>query len=84
VLSGKETFRLGVTDMFLGWQIVVCISTAVAGFVSLTALKTVSIAWVVWTLVAVLPVYPPWVGVFQLANIAITYGVVGSMNRKSQ
>ena len=44
MLSGKETFRLGVTDMFLGWQIVICISTAVAGFVSLTTLRIVPIA----------------------------------------
>ena len=66
--------------MFLGWQIAVCVSIAVAGLVSLTALRVVAIGWVVWTLTAVLPVYAPWVGVFQLVNIATTYGVINSKN----
>jgi hypothetical protein len=66
--------------MFLGWQISVCVSIAVAGLVSLTALRVVTIGWVVWTLTAVLPVYAPWVGVFQLVNIATTYGVINSKN----
>ena len=66
--------------MFLGWQIAVCVSIAVAGFVSLTALRVVAIGWVVWTLIAVLPIYASWVGIFQLANIATTYGVINSKN----
>jgi hypothetical protein len=64
--------------MFLGWQIAVCVSIAVAGLVSLTALRVVVIGWVLWTLTAVLPVFAPWVGVFQLANIATTYVVISS------
>ena len=66
--------------MFLGWQIAVCVSIAVAGFVSLTALRVVAIGWVVWTLIAVLPIYASWVGIFQLANIATTYGVINFKN----
>ena len=64
--------------MFLGWQIAVCVSIALAGMVSLNSLRVVTIGWVVWTLVAVLPVYAPWVGIFQLANIALTFGVIKS------
>jgi hypothetical protein len=66
--------------MFLGWQIAVCVSIVVAGLVSLTALRVVAIGWVVWTLIAVLPIYASWVGIFQLANIATTYGVISSRN----
>ena len=64
--------------MFLGWQIAVCVSIAVAGLVSLTALRVVAIGWAVWTLIAVLPIYASWVGIFQLANIATTYVVISS------
>lgn len=70
--------------MFLGWQIAVCISITVSGFVSLSALRVVSIAWLLWTLVVVLPTYAPWVGVFQLANIGITFFVVNSMQKESK
>ena len=70
--------------MFLGWQIAVCISITVSGLVSLSALRVVSIAWLLWTLVVVLPTYAPWVGVFQLANIGITFSVVNSMQKESK
>ena len=68
--------------MFLGWQIAVCVSIVVAGLVSLTALRVVAIGWVVWTLIAVLPIYASWVGIFQLANIATTYGVISFRNNR--
>ena len=64
--------------MFLGWQIAVFVSIALAGAVSLNSLRAVAIGWVIWTLIAVLPVYASWVGIFQLANIALTYGVVST------
>jgi hypothetical protein len=70
--------------MFLGWQIAVCISITVSGFVSLSALRVVSIAWLLWTLIFVLPTYAPWVGVFQLVNIGITFSVVNSMQKESK
>lgn len=66
--------------MFLGWQIFVCISLIGAGVVSKRALKTVSICWVAWTLFAVLPVYAPWVGVFQLVNIGVSFSVMNAKN----
>ena len=64
--------------MFLAWQVVICVSTICAGLVSKKALKVVAVAWVAWTLFGVLPIYALWVGVFQLINIGITYGVMSS------
>ena len=66
--------------MFLTWQIFVCASIVGAGMVSKNALRVVAFCWLAWTLVAVLPVYAPWVGVFQLANLAISYTVMSSQH----
>ena len=66
--------------MFLGWQTFVCISLIGAGVVSKKALETVSICRVAWTLFAVLPVYAPWVGIFQFVNIGDTFSVMNSKN----
>jgi hypothetical protein len=64
--------------MFLGWQIFVCVSIVAAGAVSKGAMKVVALCWVGWTVLAVLPVYAFWVGLFQLANVGITYFVMDS------
>lgn len=64
--------------MFLGWQIFVCVSIVAAGSVSKTAMKVVALCWVGWTVFAVLPVYAYWVGLFQLANVGITYSVMNA------
>jgi hypothetical protein len=64
--------------MFLGWQIVVCVSIVAAGSVSKGAMKVVALCWVGWTVLAVLPIYAFWVGLFQLANVVITYSVMNS------
>ena len=77
-MNGNEIFQPVVTDMFLAWQIFACGSIVAAGAVSKGALKVVAIAWAGWTVVAVLPIYPAWVGLFQLANIGISYGVMNS------
>jgi len=66
--------------MFMGWQIFVCVSLVGAGFVSKRALQIVSVCWVAWTLFAVLPVYAPWVGVFQLVNIGVSFSVMKAKN----
>jgi hypothetical protein len=55
-----------------------CGSIVAAGAVSKRALKVVAIAWAGWTIVAVLPIYPAWVGLFQLVNIGISYWVMNS------
>ena len=64
--------------MFLAWQIFACGSIVAAGAISKGALKVVAIAWAGWTVVAVFPIYPAWVGLFQIANIGISYGVMNS------
>jgi len=64
--------------MFLGWQIFVCVSIVAAGSVSMGAMKVVALCWVGWTVFAVLPIYAFWVGLFQLANVGITYSVMNS------
>ena len=64
--------------MFLAWQIFVCASIVGARMVSKKALRVVASCWLAWTLIAVLPVYALWVGVFQLANLAISYTVMSS------
>ena len=64
--------------MFLGWQIFACGSIVAAGAVSKGALKVVAIGWIAWTVFAVLPIYPLWVGLFQLVNVGIPYGVMNS------
>jgi hypothetical protein len=64
--------------MFLGWQIFVCVSIVAAGSVSKGAMKVVALCWVGWTVLAVLPIYAFWVGLFQLANVGITYFVMDS------
>ena len=69
--------KVGV-EMFLGWQIFVCVSIVAAGSVSKGAMKVVALCWVGWTLFAVLPIYAFWVGLFQLANVGVTYSVMNS------
>lgn len=64
--------------MFLGWQVFVCVSIVAAGSVSKGAMKVVALCWVGWTVFAVLPIYAFWVGLFQLANVGITYSVMNS------
>jgi len=64
--------------MFLGWQIFVCVSIVASGSVSKGAMKVVALCWVGWTLFAVLPIYAFWVGLFQLANVGVTYSVMNS------
>ena len=69
--------KVGV-EMFLGWQVFVCVSIVAAGSVSKGAMKVVALCWVGWTVFAVLPIYAFWVGLFQLANVGITYSVMNS------
>ena len=64
--------------VFLGWQVFVCVSIVAAGSVSKGAMKVVALCWVGWTVFAVLPIYAFWVGLFQLANVGITYSVMNS------